>query len=133
MRELSVNTGAVKVPVKDEFGEVIGEIRFIPTDADILRRYPKVAEFFREFKVPENAGDDDLIALSDKIKEQFDFLLNGPVSDGLFAKCSPLTPLADGTLYCACVLDAIGDLILDVFKERAEKLKKVEEATKEYD
>ena len=70
MRELSVNTGAVKVPVKDEFGEVIGEIRFIPTDADILRRYPKVAEFFREFKVPENAGDVTEILFSQAEKAQ---------------------------------------------------------------
>lgn len=130
--EISVNTGAIIVPIKDEFGEKIGEMKFIPSDVDILKRYQDVQKWFETVDVHDVDTSEKVVEISDKIKEQFDILFNAPVSQGLFGKCSPLTPLADGTIYCESVMKGVGDLFKETFKERMDSLHKVEEATKEY-
>ena len=130
--ELRVNTGMIKVPVLDEDGEELGFIRFNPTDADIIKRYREVGEYFRGLSETDNDSEDDLIAISDGVKEKLDYLFNSNVSDTLFLKCSPLTPMEDGSIYLFVVMDAIEGLMSQVMNDRMAKLKKVEEATKEY-
>ena len=130
--ELRVNTGMIKVPVLDEDGEELGFIRFNPTDADIIKRYREVGEYFRSLSESDNDDADSLIAISDGVKEKLDYLFNSNVSDTLFLKCSPLTPMEDGSIYLFVVMDAIEGLMGQVMDDRMAKLKKVEEATKEY-
>lgn len=131
--ELKVNTGAIKVPVLDESGEELGYIKFIPTDVDILKRYKAVEEHFRTLELPSDPTSDDMLALSDDIKEQFNILFNSDVSTGLFGKTSPLTPLEDGTLYFQSVVDGISDLLEQVAANREKKRAAIEEAVKDYD
>lgn len=132
--ELRVNTGMIKVPVLDEDGEELGFIRFNPTDADLVKRYREVGEYFKNLADidEENRDVDALIAISDGVKEKLDYLFNSNVSETLFLKCSPLSPMEDGSIYLFVVMEAIEGLVSQVMDDRIAKLKKVEEATKEY-
>ena len=129
---LSVDTGSVLINVDDK-GEVIGQFRFNPSDLDILRRYETVVDAMNAIVIPEDAGADDMLRVSDEIKKQFDFLLNYNVSDGIFAKCNPFSMTADGDFYFESVLDGIAGLIEKVTNQRIEKKrKKIEKATAKY-
>lgn len=130
--KLSVDTGSVLIEVDDR-GEKIGEFRFNPADIDIVKRYEKVEEYFNSIKVDENASAEEVLAFTDRIKEQFDYLLNYKVSDSLFSKCNPLTPLANGDFYCENVLDGIANIIENTMNQRLEKKKaKIQKATAKY-
>ena len=129
---LSVDTGSVLINVDDK-GEVIGQFRFNPSDPDILRRYEAVVDAMNAIVIPEDAGADDMLRVSDEIKKQFDFLLNYNVSDGIFAKCNPFSMTAGGDFYFESVLDGIAGLIEKVTNQRIEKKrKKIEKATAKY-
>ena len=129
---LSVDTGSVLINVDDK-GEVIGQFRFNPSDLDILRRYESVVDAMNAIVIPEDAGADDMLRVSDEIKKQFDFLLNYNVSDGIFAKCNPFSMTAGGDFYFESVLDGIAGLIEKVTNQRIEKKrKKIEKATAKY-
>ena len=129
---LSVDTGSVLINVDDK-GEVIGQFRFNPSDLDILRRYEAVVDAMNAIVIPEDAGADDMLRVSDEIKKQFDFLLNYNVSDGIFAKCNPFSMTAGGDFYFESVLDGIAGLIEKVTNQRIEKKrKKIEKATAKY-
>lgn len=130
--KLSVDTGSVLIDIEDR-GEKIGEFRFNPADIDIVRRYEKVAEFLDNTNLSQDAGAEEVLAFTDKIKEQFDYLLNYKVSNALFAKCNPLTPLANGDFYCEHVLEGIAGLIESVMGQRiAKKKAKIQKATAKY-
>lgn len=130
--KLSVDTGSVLIDIEDR-GEKIGEFRFNPADIDIVRRYEKVAEYLDNTKIEESAGAEEVLAFTDKIKEQFDYLMNYKVSDALFAKCNPLTPLANGDFYCEHVLEGIAGLIEKEMGQRiAKKKAKIQKATAKY-
>lgn len=132
MLKLSVDTGSVLIEVEDR-GEKIGEFRFNPADIDIVRRYEKVADFLDRSQISETAGSEEVLEFADKLKEQFDYLLNYKVSDALFAKCNPLTPLANGDFYCEHVLEGIAGMIEKETGQRlAKKKAKIQKATAKY-
>lgn len=129
---LSITTGDVNYAIKNEFGEEIGSIRFNPADIDIVRRCEAVEQWFRNFSIPSEPSLDDVYHATDKIKMQFDYMLNRNVSGEIFKVCNPLTVLADGSYFYVGVLDAIISIIAKVMRERTEKsIKRVEEAVAE--
>ncbi len=129
---LNVDTGAQVIDINDK-GEIIGRFRFNPTDPDIARRWPKVRDAMNALTLPKNPTDDELFAVTDEIKKQFDFLLNYNVSDEIFSKCNPLTLVTNGDLYCENVLEGIAGIIEKVTNQRFEKKKvKIQKATAKY-
>lgn len=131
---LKVNTGAVLVNVENENGRKIGTFEFVPTDTDIINRYGDVVDFFNNVKFDsDKAGEEELRQFSAQIRERFDYLLNYPVSEGIFSKCGPLTPTQDGDFFFETVIDGIRKLIEQVTNERMEKkMKKIRNATAKY-
>ena len=131
---LKVNTGAVTVNVENENGKKIGEFEFVPTDTDILKRYGSVVDFFNNVSFEENEVNEETVKkFSDQIREQFDHLFNYPVSDSIFSKCGPLTPVQNGDFFFEVVLDGIRCIIEKVTNERVEKkMKKIRKATAKY-
>lgn len=131
---LKVDTGAVTVDVENENGKKIGEFEFIPTDTDIVNRYGSVVEFFNNVSFNENEGNEEIVKkFSSQIREQFDHLFNYPVSDSIFSKCGPLTPVQNGDFFFEVVLDGIRGIIENVTNERVEKkMKKIRKATAKY-
>lgn len=130
---LTITTGDVNYAIRNEYGEEIGAIRFNPADIDIIRRCDAVENWFRnEFKIPESPTLDDVYAATDKIKAQFDFMLNRNVSGEIFKVCNPLSVLDDGSYFYVGVLNAIVDIVAKVIHERTEKsVRRIEEAVAE--
>lgn len=131
---LKVDTGAVTVDVENENGKKIGEFEFVPTDTDIVNRYGSVVEFFNNVSFNENEGNEEIVKkFSSQIREQFDYLFNYLVSDSIFDKCGPLTPVQNGDFFFEVVLDGIRGIVEKVTNERVEKkMKKIRKATAKY-
>lgn len=130
--KISVDTGSVLINIDDK-GEIIGQFRFNPSDIDIARRYEKVIDYLNSVSLNENPTDEEIFAFTDELKKQFDYLLNYNVSDEIFKKCNPLTPVSNGDFYCENVLSGIGNLIESVTKQRLQKkAAKIKKATAKY-
>lgn len=131
--QIRIDTGSVDYEVIDKNGNVIGEFEFVPTDVGILNRYEKVIDFFNSKKFSDSIKENELIEFSNEIKEQFDYLFNYPVSDGLFAKCDPLTVTANGDFFFEAAIDAIAKVIESTMKKRVDKkLAMVKKVTEKY-
>lgn len=130
---LKVDTGKIVVPIEDADGERLGEMTFIPADTDILKRYGDVVEFFNQAKFSEQDLQEEIVAFSDKIREQMDYLFGYPVSESLFQKCGPLTVTSSGEFFFVNVLEGIVEIIEKITNERVEKkMAKVRKATAKY-
>lgn len=129
---LNVDTGSVIIDVEDK-GEKIGEFRFNPADIDIVKRYENVVEYLNSVNFDKEATAEDVMKFTDELKEKFNYLLNYNVAEGLFSKCNPLTPLANGDFYCENVLEGIAGLVETEMGSRIEKKKaKIRRATAKY-
>lgn len=129
---LSVNSGVMNIDVNDN-GEVIGQIRFNPADFDIIKRYEEVVETMNSYTMPDNPTEQDLFQLSDKVKELTDKLLGYPVSDVLFGRTNPCSPIANGDLFFENVWEGIAALIESTMNKRIDKkIKKIKAATAKY-
>lgn len=129
---LSVDTGSILVNVDDN-GEIIGQFRFNPNDPDIVKRYEKVIDVIKGITVEEDGDEKEIFRISDTIKEQFDYLLNYKVSEGIFGTCNPLTLLSNGDFYFENVMEGIGNLIETVADMRLKKkMTKIKKATAKY-
>ena len=89
---LSVDTGSVLVDIEDK-GEAIGRFRFNPADIDIVKRYKNVVDALNSIKLSDDPTEEEIFSVTDEIKKQFDYLLNYNVSDEIFKKANPLTPI----------------------------------------
>lgn len=116
------------IDIVDSKGNVTGGFYWNPADLDIVKRYEKVAAEFEKIELPEGEDIDKMYAISDKVKEQFDYLLHTNASEALFAGANPFTPRPDGTLLCEYVLSAVATFIekeLDVrVRKTSAKVKK---------
>lgn len=125
VKNISLNTGKIRVNLTDEDGETMGVVSFVPSAVGFLERYEEIQKYFENRFGDEELTDemttDDIVKISGEIKEKFDYLLNTS-SDPIFAKCAPLTQLADGSLYFVQVLDVIANLLVDVVDERSNKI-----------
>lgn len=114
--------------------EVTGGFYWNPSDLNIVKRCEKVMEFFEHMEVPkEEEKTDILFALSDTIKEQFDYLISPGASETLFKYANPLSPREDGSLYAEYVLGQIVTFIESELNVRMKKTTaKIEQYTKDY-
>lgn len=128
---LHVDTGSQLFNIDDK-GEIIGQFRFNPADPNIARRYEQVIEKLNAITISDNAPQEEMFAATDEIQKQLDYLLNYKVSDQIFAKANPLTPLESGEFYFENVVNAIAKIIETVTDKRLKKLEKVQKATAKY-
>lgn len=117
--QLTTDDGSVEVEVKNKLGDVLGTFHYNPTDLDIISRYEKVIENLNAIEFNDKEfNENKFFELSNIIKEQFNYLLNNDVSDTLFAKCNPFTPIASGQFYFADLLEKISALNNQFFDKR---------------
>lgn len=129
---LSIDSGAMNIPVNDN-GEIIGYIKFNPNDFDIIKRYDGVVETLNNISLSAEATPEELLKVSDQVKEQIDILLGYPVSEVIFSKCNPFTPVTNGDFFFENVLDGLVNLIERTMNQRLEKKrKKIQAATAKY-
>ena len=135
--KLQVETGAVTVELEDENGAALGSFSFNPADSNILKRYGAVADHFNGLTLDQTEDDarqmEQMNALADDIAGQFDYLLGGGVSEGIFGKCGPLTVTKNGDFFFEQVLEQIGSLVEKITKKRLDKkLARIKRATAKY-
>ena len=131
--KLSVDTGSITVELEDKNGNVIGEFEFVPTDTDILKRFDAVVDAMNNLQTGDNPTAEAIVQASDTVREQFDYLLGGKVSDGIFSKCGPFTTVRSGSFFFEEVLEGIGNLIESTTKQRInKKLSKARKAAAKY-
>ena len=101
MEELrrKVKTGALNVILTNEDDEEIGRFPFNPVDLNIVRRYEEVVTNLEKMELPEDATEQDILELSDKLEGQIDYLLNSKASKSVFAICNPLTLTESGDFF----------------------------------
>lgn len=123
------------VEIVNSNGDVTGGFYWNPSDLDIVKRCEKVMDFFEHMEVPKKeTGTDILFALSDTIKEQFDYLVSPGASEALFKHANPLSPRENGSLYAEYVLGQIVAYIESELNVRIRKTTdKIKEYTKDYD
>ena len=125
---IEVDDGSVRVPIKNQLGEVIGEFRFRPTDFNIVKRYNKIAGEFDEVLKPlinanispegEGADEESIKILGEAEKKLFelvDYLFDGNASEAFFGKMNPFSPVNGGIFYCENVLESVGQFIAKKF------------------
>ena len=131
---LQVSTGAQLIELLNETGRKIGEFEFVPTDVGIVDRYKDVVKFFDSYTFPEDPKEEDLLALENGVREQFNHLFGYEVSNGMFGKCGALTIVEDGDFFFEKVLDGVSGLIEQTMKTRVErKRQKIRKYTSKYD
>lgn len=129
------DSGFVTVPIIDGDGSKLGSFKFNPNDFDILKRYEHVVSELENLEIPENDGQEAeaLFAVSDKVKELLDYLLNFKVSQDIFAICNPFSLTGDGDFFVERIIEGIGGLIESTMNQRlAKKQAKIRKATEKY-
>lgn len=111
-----------KIEIVNSEGEVTGWFWWNPSDLDIVKRCEKVMDFFEHMQVPQK-GDttETLFALSDTIKQQFDYLISPGASESLFKYANPLSPREDGSLFAEYVLKQLVSFIESELNIRMKK------------
>lgn len=128
--KVGVNTGAVKAVFDDENGEVIGEVKFIPTDFGIVSRLKETQKRLEKIEVTEDYDGCEKIA--EEIKAAIGYLVNASVDD-LFGKCNPLTSTSDGRFFFEVVVEGIGNIIEQMFEKRVTTRKeRIDKAMEKY-
>ncbi len=131
-----IDDGLQTVTFTNNSGEVFAEFKFNPTDTSILERYDKVVEVFNSINLKGDSEDEVkeyVIKLSDTFKEQFNYLLNRDVTEGLFKTYSPVTVFANGDFFAETILKHISQMIEQTFNVRLQKkAKKIEKYTHKY-
>lgn len=135
MEELrrKVKTGALNVVLTNENDEEIGRFPFNPVDLNIVRRYEEVVANLEKMELPEDATEQDILELSDKLEGQIDYLLNSKASKSVFAICNPLTLTENGDFFIENIIVEIADIIEQVTDQRIKKKQaKIKRATSKY-
>lgn len=135
MEELrrKVKTGALNVILTNENDEEIGRFPFNPVDLNIVRRYEEVVANLEKMELPEDATEQDILELSDKLEGQIDYLLNSKASKSVFAICNPLTLTESGDFFVENIIVEIADIIEQVTDQRIKKKQtKIKRATSKY-
>lgn len=114
----SVGSVLTKIEFKDD-DFVLGYIRINLTDARIVERMEKCAEFFRDFK-PEGEGIQKLRAMDNAIIERFNYLLGYDCESTLFGVVSPTTITDSGDFFALTVLSRISEVFQDEIKRKVE-------------
>lgn len=122
------------IEIVNSNGDVTGGFYWNPSDLDIVKRCEKVMDFFEHMETPKKeTGTDILFALSNTIKDQFDYLISPGASETLFKHANPLSPREDGSLYAEYVL---GQLVAFIESELDVRMKRttarIEQHTKDY-
>lgn len=119
--KLTLDTGLIDVTLEDMKGNELGSFSFNPTDIDIVNRYQECIKMLEGVEMPKEPSFEDVEAVSSRIKEAFDYLLNADVRDGIFGKLNPLTSVANGDFYFEKVLEQIAAVIEKELDQRVEQ------------
>ena len=132
--ELTIDTGLKTYTVKNTQGKKIGELVFNPTDTDIIKRYDEVISKLDQYEllIKENNGPESVVMVSDRIKQDITYIINGDSDIAFFRVQSPLT-MINGKFYFENVLETISAVIKREFNIEMQKTtKRIKQYTGSY-
>lgn len=132
MERIKIDDGSKTYEIVNQDGDVLGILRFNPSDANIMKRYDAVIDELQTYldaASHETFTREKFVEAQDAITQKMDELLGGNAASALFSVCGALSPMANGNLYIETVLEAIGSI---VEKETSKRMKKVETRMNKY-
>lgn len=141
--EINIESPVKYYDFKDQHGEVLATLRFVPSDMGIYTRYEDVVKSFEQIKneLEELKNTDEENALltpeimekyEDQLKEKIDYLFNADTSR-FFEIASPFTPLENGTLWGEAIIYKVIEIVKEVTgKSMAAVDKNVQRYTEKY-
>ena len=145
--EIVIDDGTEEVPVKNKKGDVIGIMKFRPTDIGQVSRYNEMADKIEDVLAPlENIGinpdgtpmsdDEEDWETMESVKKQifdiFDYIYDGNMSEAFFSKMHPFSPVK-GNFFCMSAFDLVGKYISAAFDSEVKQInKKVDKYTRGY-
>ncbi len=135
-KSIRINTGE-RVNIENSDGELMGYFYFNPADVDMITRCDVVRKnldkILDELKEAE-AAEEAIIKANNGIREQMDYLLGNEAGKILFKYNSPISVMADGTIYGLYAFNAVAAFIEQEVTERSEKMKsQIDKYTAQYD
>lgn len=141
---ITVDDGAVRVPINNVHGDEIGVFYFRPTDVGIITRYNKMIDEFEQIAEPlmnvdigpdgTTSDEKEAEALSEaehRLYAAVDKLFGGNAAEAFFGKMSPFSPVG-GAFYCERMLEAVGEFIGRQFDAETKRMQRIEKYTGKY-
>lgn len=140
IQRITIDTGVKSYEVADLDGNVLGVIRFNPTNTDIVVRLNKLNDRLQsedfEKEIAESEAVGALAKMNQRVRDALDEAIGSPVSDVFFSTTAPISRTKNGNRvqYTLRVLQTITDIIGVEMNEfgRAE-IEQVESAAAKYE
>jgi hypothetical protein len=140
---LTIDDGAKRYEIKNQFGEVVGEYTITPTDFGLYERFAHMQDELEAITKPLEALDADADmgrfveateAIKGRLYAAIDKMFGSEgMAERLFGRLHPFTPV-NGRFYFDRVMEAVGAQINATFEAEAkafsENVKKYTEAVK---
>lgn len=133
---ITINDGLKTYEIKNQKGELLGEITFNPMDANIIERYndriKKLEAKEKEFKQKKEQTIEDVIEEDNFIKQTIDEIFNAPVSEKFFSIMG-VRSVVNGKFYFEFVIEVLGRIIKEEGnKQKLAMQKRIEKYGKRY-
>lgn len=138
---LKLNFGLKRIPIKNEYDEVVGVLEFNPKDAGLVKKIndnmahlkdlEEVGAMLQEIGAEENASGEDLFSANELlekaaecVKQFCDGVFGEMFYNKAFSQISPLAMLDDGSLLFNVCLKQITEAIGEETKRKQSVKKK---------
>ena len=123
--DIVIDDGSRVYNIKNKRGKVLGQFPFSPSDIGIIDRYKHTIQVFDELQnsISDKSEEAAITEMSNKMKEEIDFLFNADVSGTFFKITGPFSILDSGEFFVENVIKAVQKVIEMETGTRLEKTK----------
>lgn len=119
--EFIIDDGSKEYTFKNQFGKVIAKLVMNPSDTGLVERYEQLVSRLNELDIPKDSDAEILSKINQDISQSFNEFIG--VDADLFSVCRPLSPVANGDLFCEVLMDKLGEIIVAETGARLNKKK----------
>lgn len=135
---ISIESPVKYYDFKDQHGDILATLRFVPSDIDIFDRakevYGQISAMEKEVSEIQNQpmSDDAALEIKNKyakeIKDSLDRLFHSDTS-GFFEIAGPFTPMENGNIWVMVLVEKAVEIIREVMPKN---MQKVEQESNKY-
>ena len=111
--KLQIDYGYKTYDIEDSEGNVVGSIRFNPSDMGMVGRWNEAQKRIEEMLSGNINTPEEVYKADCFVKDQLDYIFAAPVAEVLFAGQSAVSIRADGSMLLESVLEALAPIIQD--------------------
>lgn len=132
-KKIKINDGSETYEIVDKSDNLICEMRINPSDTGLIKKADEIINAINAFELKDDDELSSIVELDALLVEKMGDLLGKDVAEKLFEKTAPCSPLDNGNLYIAEVLEGIIPVIESVTNKRAQQMqKRIEKYTAAY-